>query len=328
MKNLLKQFIPLGAHIQKWVSRISSDAYKDLMDADDLEFIRTYAESIVIPLFDIEHKTDALKIGENLSNYRGQGLEFDENRVYQAGDQQRQINWRLYARTQTLYSKVYTEERKTEAFLVVDRRATMRFATQKQLKVTLAAKIALCYAYYARHHAVNVSACIIDDKLHWLPENNPRNSIYWLEDQLVAPAPPLPFSIEQPSIDSVLSQLLFRIRPGNHVIIISDFSDININSADSIVSQLAHKHSVEAIQILDPTERQLNVSDRTQIVDETEHAQFSIDASDKLIQKEYNAMQTQKNNELHQFFTSRGIKHNIHMTSNELSECVGDTYVG
>ena len=308
------------------MSRISSDVHKELMSADDLKSIRSYAESIAIPLINIKHKVDALKIGENLSNYRGQGMEFDENRAYQIGDHQRQINWRLYAKTQSLYSKVYTEERKPEAFIVVDRRATMRFATQKQLKVTLAAKIGLCYAYYAQYHSINIGACIINKELHWLPENNQGNAIHWLENQLSAPAPPLAFSTEQISLHSVLSQLLFRIKPGSHVIILSDFLDINTNTSDSTISQLAHKHSVEAIQILDPAESQLTISEYVKIVDEAEHAQFSIDVSDKSIQEEFNAQQAQKQIELHDFFTNRGVRHSLHMTSKELSECIGGAY--
>ena len=72
--------------------------------------------------------------GDSRSIFRGGGLDFEESRMYQAGDDLRYMNWRLTARSGEPYMKVFREERQPGIFIVVDRRPSMRFGTKKRLK--------------------------------------------------------------------------------------------------------------------------------------------------------------------------------------------------
>ena len=68
--------------------------------------------------------------GGYLSSVKGRGMEFDEARHYQAGDDIRAIDWRVTARTGKTHTKVYREERERPVFILCDFRSTMRFGTQ------------------------------------------------------------------------------------------------------------------------------------------------------------------------------------------------------
>lgn len=149
-------------HISGWKSWLKRDSFvtlAPLLDETELQELALYAESIPFSLFEFEHNTTQPLFGDILSSYRGRGFEFDENRPYQPGDEQRMINWRLYARTGDLYTKVFTEEHRAQISLVMDRRSNMRFATRKQLKVKLAAKITACYFFRPKLKTCPLMVC-------------------------------------------------------------------------------------------------------------------------------------------------------------------------
>ena len=91
----------------------------------------------------IDHKTKNTSVlhrehGEYVSPRRGYGLDYEESRVYQPGDDLRFMNWRLTARSGEPHIKVFREERRPSAFILLDRRNGMRFGTRLRLKVTQA----------------------------------------------------------------------------------------------------------------------------------------------------------------------------------------------
>ncbi|MEQ8659878.1 MAG: DUF58 domain-containing protein, partial [Gammaproteobacteria bacterium] len=77
--------------------------------------------------------------GQYLSRLRGRGMEYDESRPYQPGDDIRQIDWRVTARTGRPHTKLFREERERPVFLCVDYRHGMFFATQGVFKSVQAA---------------------------------------------------------------------------------------------------------------------------------------------------------------------------------------------
>ena len=75
----------------------------------------------------MEQRRRALSLltGPNKTSQRGRGIDFEEVRAYQAGDDIRTIDWRVTARTGTAYTKLFQEERERPAFVVVDQRQPM-----------------------------------------------------------------------------------------------------------------------------------------------------------------------------------------------------------
>src|SRR3989338_7614842 len=87
--------------------------------------------------------------GQYHSVFKGQGIEFDEVREYNPGDDIRSIDWNVTARTGTVHVKKYVEERELTVMLLVDASFSCRFATVNQLKNTLAAELAAILAFSA-----------------------------------------------------------------------------------------------------------------------------------------------------------------------------------
>jgi uncharacterized protein (DUF58 family) len=79
-------------------------------------------------------RMQANKAGEYLSKLKGRGMEFDETRLYQTGDDIRNIDWRVTARTGKTHTKIFREERERSIFISVDQRTTMHFATRGVFK--------------------------------------------------------------------------------------------------------------------------------------------------------------------------------------------------
>ena len=78
--------------------------------------------------------------GQYLSHFKGRGMEFDEARPYQDGDDPRNIDWRVTARTGKPFTKLFREERERPVLLWLDLRAAMHFATRGSFKSVLAAR--------------------------------------------------------------------------------------------------------------------------------------------------------------------------------------------
>lgn len=85
--------------------------------------------------------------GGYISHSKGRGMEFDESRLYQPGDDIRSIDWRVTARTGKTHTKIFREERERPVFISVDDRPTMHFATRGVFKSVQASKIAALIAW-------------------------------------------------------------------------------------------------------------------------------------------------------------------------------------
>jgi len=84
----------------------------------------------------------SLLAGRHASRLRGRGLNFEEIRRYQKGDDIRQIDWKVTARTRKTHSRVFTEERERATLLLVDQRITMFFGSVRNMKSVTAAEAA------------------------------------------------------------------------------------------------------------------------------------------------------------------------------------------
>jgi uncharacterized protein (DUF58 family) len=105
----------------------------------------------------------SLLAGRHSSRLRGRGLNFEEIRRYQAGDDIRQIDWKVTARTRKTHSRVYTEERERTTLLLVDQRASMFFGSVKRMKAVTAAEAAALAAWRVLEQQDQVGALVFND---------------------------------------------------------------------------------------------------------------------------------------------------------------------
>src|SRR5262249_54987614 len=105
----------------------------------------------------------SLLAGRHASRLRGRGLNFDEIRRYQPGDDIRQIDWKVTARTRKTHSRVYTEERERTTLLLVDQRLSMFFGSVRSMKSVTAAEAAALAAWRVLSQQDRVGAVVFND---------------------------------------------------------------------------------------------------------------------------------------------------------------------
>jgi uncharacterized protein (DUF58 family) len=116
----------------------------------------------------------SLLAGRHASRLRGRGLDFDELRHYQFGDEVRQIDWKASNRTRKTQVRVYTEERERAVLLVIDQRLKMFFGSQRNMKSVTAAETAGLVAWRVIFVKDRVGAVVFNDSA--IVEIRPRRS--------------------------------------------------------------------------------------------------------------------------------------------------------
>jgi len=237
-------------------------------------------------------KVKALQTGEYYSPFKGRGMEFDEVRLYQPGDDIRTIDWRVTARSGTPHTKLFREERERSVILWVDFRQPMYFATRGAFKSVTAAKAAALFAWSAEHQGDRLGGLLFSEHQH--QELRPQRSTLALTHILQKLAentsrPPSSFSNdesipEERTLNEALGRLRRVARPGSMILLISDFRGLD-DTAESHLFQLARHNDVMLVYIYDPLEAQLPPAGYYRVSD----ARFtkSIDTSDARVRREY-----------------------------------------
>jgi uncharacterized protein (DUF58 family) len=189
--------------------------------------------------------------GEYLSRLKGRGMEFDETRIYQPGDDIRSIDWRVTARSDKTHTKIYREERERPVFIAVDYRPTMDFATRGVFKSVQAAKLAALLAWAGQRQGDQIGGQIFNQ--HDSKELKPKSGKHALLRFLNTLAKPNFSTESEMDLDHVLSRLNHHVRPGSLVYIISDFRGFDA-AAEAHLSRLTRHCELVLIHVYDPLE--------------------------------------------------------------------------
>jgi len=210
-------------------------------------------------------KIRAQQSGGYVSRYKGRGMEFDETRLYQPGDDIRSIDWRVTARTGKTHTKLYREERERPVFISVDYRASMQFATRGVFKAVQAAKLAALLAWTAQQHGDRIGGQVFTEKgCRELKPQNGKQGVLRFFNSLVHSAE---LQQETASLPRVLTRLTQHARPGSLVYIISDFRGLD-QQAELFLAKLARHCDVVLILVFDWLERQLPTQGRYRFTDQ------------------------------------------------------------
>jgi uncharacterized protein (DUF58 family) len=213
--------------------------------------------------------------GGYLSKIKGRGMEFDEVRPYQAGDDIRSIDWRVTARTGKTHTKLFREERERPVFISVDYRASMQFATRGVFKSVQAAKIASLIAWIAQRQGDRIGGQIFTDQsCRELKPSNGKQAVLHFLNALVKNSPSLAVS----SFEQVIGRLSQHVKPGSLVYIISDFRGLN-QAGEMFIAKMARHCEVVMILVYDPLESALPKKGRFRFTDKQQDV--VVDVSDK-----------------------------------------------
>ncbi len=220
----------------------------------------------------------ALQSGAYLSRIKGRGMEFDETRLYQPGDDIRSIDWRVTARTGKTHTKLFREERERPVFISVDYRSPMQFATRGVFKSVQAAKLAALLAWSAQRHGDRVGGQVFSGQgCQELRPGNGKQAVLAFFNCLVQ-RQNNPDNAGVQTLRQVVMRLFQHARPGSLVYLISDFRGLDQDIANQL-AKLARHCDIVLIQVYDTLETRLPASGRYRFTDL--HRDVVFDASDR-----------------------------------------------
>ncbi len=224
-------------------------------------------------------RVNALQTGAYVSHFKGRGMEFDESRPYQPGDDPRNIDWRVTARSTEAYTKLFREERERPVLVTVDLRSHMHFATRGSFKSVMASRAAALLSWSAHYRGDRLGGIIFGDTQHreLKPRLGRQAALRYLHELVGHPAwrrdaaertvdPAQPFA-------AAMSALRRVARPGSLVIVISDFAGFG-RSAQAHLSGVARHNEVLALALSDPLERELPPPGHYRLVSDREELEI------------------------------------------------------
>lgn len=213
-------------------------------------------------------RVNSLQTGAYVSHFRGRGMEFDESRPYQPGDDPRSIDWRVTARSTTAYTKLFREERERPVLVVTDLRSNMHFATRGCFKSVNGSRAAALIAWAAHHRGDRLGGIIFGDSTHreMKPRLGRRAALRYVHQLVEHPD----WNKRDPEKGSdpfvqAMSSLRRVARPGSLIVIVSDFIGFS-RAAQSYLASVARHNEVLAVFMNDPLEKKLPPPGRYRIV--------------------------------------------------------------
>ncbi|MDM8521299.1 DUF58 domain-containing protein [Anaerolineales bacterium HSG6] len=191
--------------------------------------------------------------GEYHAVFKGKGMEFDEVRRYQSGDEVRSIDWKVTARTGELFVKRYIEERELTVMLVVDLSASGQFGTVERFKRVIAAELAAVLAFSAISNNDKVGLLLFTDKIElYIPPRKGRRHVLRLIRELLAFEP----DGRGTNIKLALDNINLILKRKAIVFLISDFLAVG-KSYQAMLQVCNRRHDVIAVTLSDPKEYKL-----------------------------------------------------------------------
>ena len=192
-----------------------------------------------------------LLAGEYHSVFKGRGIEFDEVREYQPGDEVRSIDWNVTARTGRPFIKKFVEERELTVMLVADLSASGRFGTFEKFKTELAAELCALFAFSAIRNQDKVGLILFTDRIEkFIPPKKGRHHVLRVIRELLFFRP----THRGTDIAGALRFLSRVARRRSVVFLVSDFLSQNYERALRIANR---RHDVIALAISDRREASL-----------------------------------------------------------------------
>ncbi|MBD3297323.1 MAG: DUF58 domain-containing protein [candidate division Zixibacteria bacterium] len=192
--------------------------------------------------------------GLHKSPYHGFSVEFAEHRQYMPGDPIRDIDWKVYAKSDRYYVKQFEEETNLKSYILLDTSASMSYTSAKVSKFVYAANLAAALAFLMLKQRDAVGLVTFDERVRqFVP---PKSASVHLHALLTTLAGVEPQARTETGI--ALHEMAERIKRRGLIIVLSDLWD----DPSRILTGLKHfrhrKHEVIVFHVLDPTEREFN----------------------------------------------------------------------
>jgi uncharacterized protein (DUF58 family) len=219
--------------------------------------------------------------GQYHSAFKGRGMEFEEVREYQPGDDVRTIDWNVTARSGRPFVKNYREERELTVLLVVDVSASQNFGTREQLKSELVAELGATLAFSAIQNNDKVGLILFTDRIeHFVPPRKGMRHVLRVVRELLYHEP-----AGRGTDVAVALEYISRVLARRAVVfLISDFQAPSFSSPLQIVR---HRHDVIPVVVRDERERVLPPVRFMEVLDPETGGQMLVDTSSRAFRRRF-----------------------------------------
>lgn len=195
---------------------------------------------------------EGFMVGLHKSPYHGFSVEFTEHRPYMQGDALKDIDWKVYGKTEKFYIKQYEEETNLRSYILLDTSKSMQFASEGNItKLEYATTLVAGLSYLMVKQQDAVGLTLYSEKINkYFPPKTSKAYLQELLKQLTEIVPS-----DKTNTASCLNSIAEKIKRRGLVIIVSDFFD-DINSILSALKHFRYQNNeVIVFQIIDPKER-------------------------------------------------------------------------
>lgn len=202
--------------------------------------------------------------GLHQSPYHGFSVEFSEYRPYILGDTTRDIDWKVYGKTDRLYVKQFEEETNLKAYLLLDASGSMAYGSGDVTKFRYATYVAASLAYLMLRQRDAVGLAVFDDRMRaYLPPKSRESHLHTLLHALHRSLP----EGSDTDLAGSFHDLAERIVRRGLMIVLSDLLDDPGRTLSGLKHFRHRKHEVILFHILDPMEREFAFDHETQFID-------------------------------------------------------------
>jgi uncharacterized protein (DUF58 family) len=237
----------------------------------------------------------SLLSGKHRSKLRGRGLDFEEVRMYQFGDDIRNIDWKVTARTRKTHTKVFTEERERPVLIVLDHSSPMFFGSVSATKSVAAAELAALAAWRTLAQGDRIGGIVVSEEaLNTVRPQRSRNAVLHFLQNIVEFNGRLPLKNDAETSNTSIVQALAeaeRIATHDYLVpVISSLDQIGDDVIRSLIRLKRHNDVVLGLAF-DEMERVLPESELV-LSDGTN--QVALDESDSKIRSDFHDQYTSR----------------------------------
>jgi uncharacterized protein (DUF58 family) len=260
--------------------------------------------------------------GQYHSVFKGQGMNFEEVREYQPGDEVRAIDWNVTARMNHPFVKKFVEERELTLMLLVDVSGSGRFGSVSQSKRELAAEIGSVLAFSAIRNSDKVGLILFTDEVEkFIPPRKGRRHVLRVIREILFFEPKRRGTNLQQALD-----FLNRVTPHRAIaVVLSDFlgheagaslADSAFQIPRSALRQANRRHDVVAVQVSDRHERLLPPVGRLLLEDAESGEVVEVNTGDANTRTQFELRQRRHQEDLERMLRTSGVDA-IHLRTDE-----------
>jgi uncharacterized protein (DUF58 family) len=263
-----------------------------------------HAEQVLRRLeWKVIRRLDGLLQGDYRTLLRGAGLDLADLREYQLHDDVRHIDWNVTARMQVPHVRVFTEDREMSAWFLLDLSPSVDFGSGVLRKRNVSAEFVAVLARLLTRHGNRVGAMLYGAGVDTMipPRTGRRHVLHLLHSMLDRVA----VESGPTRLQELLSSAAGNIQRRSTVFVVSDF--ISEPGWEKALAQLAQRHEVVAVRVLDPLELELPDLGLLTLRDAETGEQVVVDTHDAGFRKRFARIAAQREAELRQALTRCGV---------------------